>query len=125
MSRRVQVKGLAYAVEQAVNEYSEFVSKEEKEAIKQAGREAARELKKKAPRKSGDYAKSWSSKTVSETANTIHVSVYAGKHEYGLTHLLENGHAKRGGGRVAPVVHIAPVHDRLEEKLLKELKRKL
>ena len=125
MSRKVKVKGLANAVAKTLNEYSEFVSAEEKKAIKKIGREAAKELQEKAPRKTGGYAKSWKSKTTSETANTIHVSVYADKGKYRLTHLLENGHAKRGGGRVPPVVHIAPVNDEVADKIAKELKKSL
>ena len=63
---------------------------------------------------SGKYANGWTSEVKTTRYSTEGV-IYNGALP-GLAHLLENGHAKVNGGRVAGRPHIAPV----EEKLVKE-----
>ena len=125
MAKRIKIDGLADAVSDALNEYSGYVSAETKEIIRNAGKTAAKELRRTSPKDTGEYAKSWKSKVTSETARTIHVSVYADHHQDSLTHLLENGHAKRGGGRVAAIPHIEPVNDEILDQIEKEIDRAL
>lgn len=43
----------------------------------------------------------------------------------GLPHLLEYGHAKRGGGRVQGTVHIAQVEEQLVNEFEKQVRSKL
>ena len=42
-----------------------------------------------------------------------------------LAHLLEHGHAKRGGGRVRAIPHIAPAEQTGIEELEKEIAKAL
>ena len=79
------------------------------EVIDEVSKEAVKKLKQGSPKGAkGKYAKGWTRKV--ETGRlTVGATVY-GKHgTYQLAHLLEHGHAKRGGGRTESLVHIAPV----------------
>lgn len=71
-----------------------------------------------------NYAKSWTVKNTKETANSLEVTVHS-KNRYQLAHLLEHGHAKRGGGRVAGKAHIAPAEENAICQLEEELERSL
>lgn len=125
MGKGISIDGLSGAIFGILNEYSDYVSAETKEVIKKAGQTAVKEIKAAAPKDTGKYAKNWKSKVVSETANTVHVSVYAESRSYSLTHLLENGHAKRGGGRVAAIPHIEPAERKIIEQVAAEIEGKL
>lgn len=50
--------------------------------------------------------------------------VYNEKH-YRLTHLLEKGHALVGGGRTQAFPHIAPVEEKCEDNLIKNIKKNI
>lgn len=66
--------------------------------------------------KIGAYSKSWATKKVNENSHSLRMTVHS-KNRYQLAHLLEHGHAKRGGGRVAARPHIAPAEENGEELL--------
>lgn len=83
--------------------------------ITDIAKKAAKMLEEKSPRKTGQYAKSWKIKT--EKGKTI---IFNKKGS--LTHLLEHGHAKRGGGRARAFVHIKPVEDYVISEVTKEIK---
>jgi hypothetical protein len=84
-----------------VNEEIEVASREETQAL-------VRVLKQTSPKKSGSYKKGWRMKKA--RGRGVKYIVH-NKTNYQLTHLLEHGHAKRGGGRVESKVHIAPAEE--------------
>ena len=77
-----------------------------------------------APKDTGAYAKSWSVKSTRETSRSLEVTVYS-RNRYQLAHLLEFGHAKRGGGRVPGRSHIAPAEQAGIDQLEKDIERSL
>lgn len=124
MGSTVRIDQMADAIMQGLNEYAELATEDMKKAVKAASKTVKKEIQAGAPRKSGAYSKSWAVKTVRETANSLEQTVHS-KNRYQLAHLLEHGHAKRGGGRVSGKSHIAPAEqmgiEQLEEAIEKAL----
>ncbi len=121
---KVPVDQMAAAVMEIMEDIKDLGSDELKKGVKKAGTDIAKELHSTAPVRSGRYAKSWKSSVMSEDASSISVEVYSPS-RYMLAHLLEHGHAKRGGGRVRAIPHIEPATDHAMDKLEAELQRSI
>lgn len=102
---------IAKVLRQYTNEVTEGLEKAKEEVAK----ETVQELRKTSPKLTGDYGKGWRVKKVG-TAQVVHNAT-----NYQITHLLENGHAKRGGGRVPGIPHIRPA----EQKAIDEFTRRV
>lgn len=124
MSRRISIDALADTVMECLNDYAEVSAEGMKKAVRKAGNTVKKEIGANAPKDTGAYAKSWAVKNTKETSNSLEVTVYS-RDRYRLTHLLEFGHAKRGGGRVAGRPHIAPAEKTGMERLEAEIERSL
>lgn len=126
-STKVSIDDMAKAVMKNLEEYKDLASDELNKAVKKAAKTVKREIEENAPEKSGTYKKSWGITTLSESSSNISLVVHS-KKRYMLAHLLENGHAKRGGGRVNGKPHIAPAEEKgakqLEQDIMKALKEK-
>ena len=116
-----KIDDLADAVAKELASYSQERTDDLKKAIKKVAKEAVQELKSTSPKDSGEYASTWKQKVVYEDRSDIRVRVY-NEDNYRLTHLLENGHAKVNGGRVAAQPHIAPAEDNAAKKLDNQVK---
>lgn len=124
--KKVSVDDMADEIVKGLEEYAKLTTDEMKKAVAGAGRTVRKEIQKKAPVDTGAYKKSWSVKKDKETASTLQLVVHS-RNRYQLAHLLEHGHAKRGGGRVAGKAHIKPAEDigtqKLEEDIQKAIRR--
>lgn len=124
MQTKVSIAQMASAIMEGLQEYAELATDDLKQSVKKAGKTVKDEIAQTAPKDTGKYAKSWTVKTVKETSNTLDVVVHS-KNRYQIAHLLEHGHAKRGGGRVAARPHIAPAEEKAIETLEREVRKAL
>ena len=125
MGRKISIEQLSEEIMSALNEYRETTDDVVKTAVTKVSAEAKKIAQAGSPTRSGGYQKGWAVKRTSEKSGETTITVYNRK-KPGLTHLLEKGHAKRGGGRVEPKVHIAPAEEyaitELESQILRGLK---
>ena len=126
MGRTISVDELADVINEGLKEYADLATEDVKSAVKKTAKAVKDQINGSAPVRTGRYAKSWKVKTTAESANGLEQTVYSPT-RYMLSHLLEKGHAKRGGGRVRAIPHIAPAEEMgvemfegLIEKALKE-----
>ena len=121
---RVRIDQMAHVIMEGLQQYADLATDDLKAAVKKAGDEAKKDIQANAPVKTGKYKKSWAVKTTRETSNAMEVVVHS-TNRYQLAHLLEFGHAKRGGGRTRAFPHIAPAEAKAAEMLEKEVERAL
>ena len=109
------IDNMAAEIMKGLTENADLANESMKKAVK-------KEISANAPKDTGAYAKSWAVKKTKENSHSLEMTVHS-KNRYQLAHLLEKGHAKRGGGRVAGKAHISPAEEngvQLFEKLIEE-----
>ena len=124
MGKKISISQLSAAVMEELEEYADLAAEDMKSAVKKAAATVRKGIEAGAPRNTGDYAKSWAVKTTKGSSNALQVTVHS-RNRYQLAHLLEYGHAKRGGGRVAARPHIAAAEETGIEQLEREIERSL
>lgn len=124
MAGSIDIDDLAEEIMDGLMEYADLATDTVKQAVKKAGNTVKKEIQATAPSDTGKYKKSFKVTKRKETSNALEVTVHS-KDRYQLTHLLEKGHAKRGGGRVSAIPHIAPAEEKGICKLTEEIERGL
>lgn len=104
------INDLANEITRELQRYANIVEEDMEVTKEKVANDLVNELKQKSPKNTGKYGKGWRKKT-DGSAIVVHNAL-----KPQLTHLLEKGHAKAGGGRVPAKVHIAPA----EEKAINE-----
>ena len=121
---RCRIDQMAHVIMEGLQEYADLATEDMKAAVKKAGNKAKSDVQAGAPVMTGKYKKSWAVKTTKENANAMEVTVHS-RNRYQLAHLLEFGHAKRGGGRTRAFPHIAPAEEAAAELLEEEVEKAL
>lgn len=119
-NQKIPIDGLADAIAKELAAYNQEVTDGMKDAVKEAAQECTKQIKQNSPMLTGSYRKGWTDKVMYDGREDIRVTVY-NRTDYQLTHLLEHGHAKVNGGRVAGKAHIGPAAQDAEDKLLREI----
>lgn len=125
MAKKSPIERLQADVNAILEEYGEEVAENLDEITKEVGKKGAKALRSSSKGSfggSGKYARGWTYEVEESRLGTT-VTIY--NRTPGLPHLLENGHAKRGGGRVPGRSHIAPVEAELIDAYEKEVTSKI
>jgi len=117
----ISIDQLANEIAKGLADYSQDVVEKVNVSSEKVGKAAVKKLKQTSPKKTGKYAKSWTMTTERAVGQPHRRIVHAKTPHYRLTHLLEHGHAKVGGGRVERRSHIGPA----EEEVIREFTREV
>ena len=126
MARKVGVDRFAEEVAKICRQYRENVQESVGDVTKALSKKGAKEVKARAKSMfggSGKYADGWTTRF--ETGRYSAQGIIYNAKVPGLPHLLENGHADRGGGRTPGRAHIAPVEEEIVKQFENEVKSKL
>lgn len=125
MAKKMGINGLSDAINKILADYAEEITESMDEIVPKVARAGVKALKQNSSafavhREKDPYKNSWKTKIERgrlQTSATIYSTLP------GLPHLLEFGHANRGGGRTAGRVHIEPVEKQIIEDFEKEVEK--
>ena len=114
-SRKVTIDTFPAEIQKILQKYGEDVEKNTSLVIDETAQKGAQLLRSMSPvnpkgKQSGAYAKGWRVEKTGASGRIVATANIYNTHP-GLTHLLENGHALRQGGRSPAIPHIAPVEE--------------
>jgi hypothetical protein len=112
---RINADQLSEAIKNTLDDYNESIVKSLKRQTKRAMKDLVNNTKNDAPvgHRSKHYRDSITSRTESNTKYGVSLLWYVKGSDYRLSHLLNNGHASRNGGRVKGTNFIGRNVDRI------------
>ena len=125
MARATPLDKLGDKIESILQEYAGEVSANLQTATKQvaqAGVTALRQQSRANFGGTGEYAKSWKKQDVVKRYSAQ--AILYNDHP-GMPHLLEHGHAKRGGGRTEGRAHIEPVEEMINDQFFRKVEESI
>lgn len=121
--RRVRVDDFGAALEDILHDYGENVTEATRQAVLKAAKVAKQETQAGAPvGKRGRYKRGWSVRE-DATSRLRTEAIVHNRTDYQLAHLLEKGHALRGGGRTRAFVHIKPAEEHAIKNMEEAVKK--
>lgn len=125
MSKSVDFNQLGEAIAEELTIYSDQILEGVKRETKASMSRLVKETKATAPvgHRQKHYRDSITSSRLTETNYEVTYVWYVKGSDYRLSHLLENGHALRGGGRVGGTHFIEKASEPIIEEYLKAVER--
>ncbi|MBC2722339.1 HK97 gp10 family phage protein [Desulfosporosinus sp.] len=117
----IRIDQLANEIANSIREYTEDVTVSIEREVGTTADNVLAETERLAPKRKGKYAASFVKTDKSLPGNRRYV--IWNKKFYRLVHLLEFGHAKRGGGRVQAYPHLGPAHDKYAPRMVRNIER--
>ena len=126
MAKRTPIDKLTQEVDKILQEYGDDVQDNLDEIVNDLTKQGAKTLRSQSRSTfggSGKYAGGWT--TQFESGRVSRQGTIYNQRVPGLPHLLEHGHANRGGGRTPGRVHISTVEQALIKEFESKVKNKL
>ncbi|MGG1673319.1 HK97 gp10 family phage protein [Paenibacillus sp. NRS-1783] len=117
----MDIDQLAAEITRAVREYTDDVEKGIEKRVDEVAELVRQDAVTNAPKRTGKYAKGF--KVTKEDKGGNSRRIVWNKKYASRVHLLEMGHAKRGGGRVQAYPHLRPAFDTRAAGLPDDIKR--
>lgn len=121
----IDISELETTISRELELYSKSITDSVKESVDVVAKEVNKEIKRHVTfkKRRGKYIKSFKIKKTFEGPNKKVKTWYVGNGEHRLSHLLENGHALKNGGRTRAYPHIRYGHE-LAQRRMEELVEK-
>lgn len=119
----ISIDGLNEAIERELTLYSNHIIEGIKKEAKKSIAQLVKDTKATAPvgNRKKHYRDSIKSKKISENDRSVSYLWYVAGSDYRLSHLLENGHALRNGGRTRATHFIKNASDPILEKYVQAI----
>ena len=124
-NKKIKVDDLSNVILEYLENFKDVTEEAADKGLSETANDALQQLRNAHPPGSGRYG-SWDKYNKSWTIMKVKrdkKAVIHNKDHYQLTHLLEKGHALVKGGRTSAFQHIAPVADKCDNDLLKNIKK--
>lgn len=129
MSKTIKPDQLAKEIEQALADYAGVTEEACEKGVSETANDAVKALRSAHPSGSGQYGswdkynKGWKVMQTKTDKRYHRKATIHNATDYQLTHLLEKGHAKVNGGRTRAFPHIAPVAEKCEDELVRNIRK--